>query len=1166
MGVVTCTACGTDNESGRKFCGECGASLALVCPACATPNPPSVKFCGECGTSMTTPDASEGGSPVAERRLVTVLFADLVGFTTATEGRDAEDTRELLTSYFELSRRVIERYGGTVEKFIGDAVMAVWGAPVANEDDPERAVRAALELVEAIPTLDPGLVARAGVLTGEAAVTLGADGQGMVAGDLVNTASRIQSAAEPGQVLVGEATRRATEAAIAFAAAGEHELKGKVQPVSLWQATRVAAPRRGEGRAAGLEAPFVGRASELRLVKDLFHATADERRARVVSVVGVAGIGKSRLSWEFEKYVDGLADEIWWHRGRCLSYGEGVAFWALAEMIRGRAKIVENDDAATSAEKLGAMLELHVPDPDERAWIEPRVLQLLGLSERVAPDREDLFSAWRRLFERLAESGPLVMVVEDIHWADEGLVAFLEYILDWGRHHPIFMLTLARPEVADRHPGFPGTVRSTTTLPLEPLTPEAMDELLTGLVPGLPDDLRAGLREAADGIPLYAVETVRMLRDRGLLTGETIAGDLTSFEVPETLHALIASRLDAVPEEERSLLQDASVLGKTFTRSGLGALSGRPPDEIDSLVTSLIRKELLAIETDPFSPERGQLGFLQALVQRITYETIARRDRRRRHLAAAQFLSTESGIDPDEIAEVIAAHYLDAQEADPAAADSDDVRGEARRWFTRAAERAASLAASREAQRAFVQAADLAGEEVERGRSLARAGEHAVMGGRFDEAAPLLEEAIDILGRAGARTDAARAEVTLAELLLTSNRIEEGVALLERALEAHESEGDEEAIASVSVELGRLLFFEERRDEATGRVERALEIGERLRLMDVVVQGLINKSLLYQRRPQESVGLMRQALLLAEEAGDERGAIRAFMNLSFLLAIAGQNRDAEDVTERGIALARRRGDRSWELALTSNLVSLYFVGGRWDDLGRVIDELPDEGRISASPIHASMMLDLATVALNRGETERAREIASEYAAWEESAHVQVRGVRLWARVIVAQVDGRHDDAVADCIRGLQDPGQTRNAVAVELFLVAGCKSAMELGSAESVAELIALAEAAPLVAGPPLEAQLALQRTRLAVLRQEDEPPYDAAVAAMLGVGDVFSIAAARLEQAEWLAASGRAPEGTPLVAEARATFELLRVPRMLDRVALLEGLAASSLEAALDG
>jgi class 3 adenylate cyclase/tetratricopeptide (TPR) repeat protein len=1157
VGLVTCAACGTDNESGRKFCGECGASLALVCPECATPNPPSVKFCGECGTALTMPAAAgpEAPGPAAERRLVTVLFADLVGFTSATEGRDAEDTRELLTRYFELSRRVIERYGGTPEKFIGDAVMAVWGAPVANEDDAERAVRAALELVESVPTLDDGLAARAGVLTGEAAVTLGADGQGMVAGDLVNTASRIQSTAEPGQVLVGDATRRASEAAIAFADGGEHELKGKTAPVPLWRATQVAAQRRGEGRAGGLEAPFVGRASELRLVKDLFQATADERRARVVSVVGVAGIGKSRLSWEFEKYVDGLAAEVWWHRGRCLAYGEGVAFWALAEMIRGRAKIVENEDAATSAEKVGAMLALHVEDSDERDWIAPRLLQLLGLNDRTAPDREDLFAAWRRFFERLAESGPLVMVVEDLHWADEGLVAFLEYLLDWGRHHPIFVLTLSRPEVGDRHPRFPGSARSATTLPLEPLAPEAMDELLTGLVPGMPDELRAGLRETAEGIPLYAVETVRMLRDRGLLTDGAIVGDLSSFEVPETLHALIASRLDAVPEDERSLLQDASVLGKTFTRAGLVALSGRSADQIDPLVTSLIRKELLTIETDPFSAERGQLGFLQALVQRITYETIARRDRRRRHLAAARFLTTEAGIDPDEIAEVIAAHYLDAHEADPAAADGDDVRGDARLWFTRAAERAASLASTREAQRAFAQAADLAGEDAERGRSLARAGELAWTGGRPEEAIPLLEEAIEILSRAGERVDAARAEVVLGELHMTSNRIEEGVALLERALAVYEGERDERAVASVSVELGRLLFFGGRRDESMRHVERALEIGERLEIPDVVVQGLINKSLLYQRRPYESLGLMRQALALAEESNDERGAMRALMNLSFLLSVAGRVRESETVIERGLVLARRRGDRAWELSLTSNLVSVCSILGRWDEVDRIVDELPDELRNVASTMYASMILDVATIAFHRGDGDLVRELVSEIADWDDSSHVQVRFARLWGQALVAQADGRHADAVRWCVQALNDPGQIRNASSIEAFLVAGSTSAKALASAELLAEVVSLAEATPASVGAPLRAQIALQQARLAALRHEGEPPYTDVIEAFRELEDPYWLAVSQLEHAEWLAAQGRIADAAPLVVEARSTFERLQVSPMLERVARLDDL-----------
>ena len=250
---MVCGRCSGENEPGRKFCGQCGCALAVGCPACGTPNPPTVKFCGECGSALavTTPasmtDQAGSGHQLAERRLVSVLFADLVGFTTASEARDAEDTRELLTRYFDVSRQIIERYGGTLEKFIGDAVMAVWGAPVANEDDAERAVRAALELVSAVPAIDPELAARAGVHTGEAAVTVGAQGQGMVAGDLVNTASRIQSAAEPGMVLVGESTRRASEAAIAYADAGRHELKGKAQPgAALAGAENLGlAPRRG---------------------------------------------------------------------------------------------------------------------------------------------------------------------------------------------------------------------------------------------------------------------------------------------------------------------------------------------------------------------------------------------------------------------------------------------------------------------------------------------------------------------------------------------------------------------------------------------------------------------------------------------------------------------------------------------------------------------------------------------------------------------------------------------------------------------------------------------------------------------------------------------------------------------------------------------------------
>src|SRR5262245_28981932 len=263
----------------------------------------------------------------------------------------------------------------------------------------------------------------------------------MVAGDLVNTASRVQSAADPGSVLVGESTKRASEAAIVYEDAGTHELKGKAEAVKLWRASRVVGSRRGELRSIGLEAPFVGRDREFRLVKDLFHATADDKRASLVAVVGVAGIGKSRLAWEFEKYLDGLVDDVWWHRGRCLAYGEGVTYWALAEMVRMRARIAEGEPAEQALTKLRAAIAEHVDDEEERSWLEPRLAHLLGLAERTAPNREDLFSAWRLFFERLAQTSPTVLVFEDLQWADTALIDFIEYLLEWSRSHPLFVIT-----------------------------------------------------------------------------------------------------------------------------------------------------------------------------------------------------------------------------------------------------------------------------------------------------------------------------------------------------------------------------------------------------------------------------------------------------------------------------------------------------------------------------------------------------------------------------------------------------------------------------------------------------------------------------------------------------------------------------------------------------
>ena len=365
--MAGCSECGHENPPGAKFCARCGSALTLACPSCGTAYGTEDLFCVECGRRLqeqvdpAVVPAAPAVAPVAERRLVTVLFADLVGFTSLSEKRDSEEVRELLSRYFETCRRIVELYRGTVEKFIGDAVMAVWGAPTATEDDAERAVRAALELVTAVQALGeevgvPTLRARAGVLTGEAAVTLGAEGEGMVAGDLVNTASRVQSAAPPGGVFVGEATRRATEQTVVYEHGGSHELPGKAGLIPLWRAMRVVSGTRGTLKAEGLEAPFVGRDRELRLLKELFHASAEQRKAHLVSISGIAGHGKSRLFWEFFKFVDGLPQRTLFHRGRCLAYGEGVTYWALADMVRMRCRIAEDEDPASAITKLQATL------------------------------------------------------------------------------------------------------------------------------------------------------------------------------------------------------------------------------------------------------------------------------------------------------------------------------------------------------------------------------------------------------------------------------------------------------------------------------------------------------------------------------------------------------------------------------------------------------------------------------------------------------------------------------------------------------------------------------------------------------------------------------------------------------------------------------------------
>jgi class 3 adenylate cyclase len=946
--VITCTSCAADNEPGRKFCLNCGQPLAVSCSTCGSANTPGAKFCGECGSALGEADAAaspnaaasagagSSASPTTERRLVSILFADLVGFTTLSESRDAEDVRALLDTYFETCRAVVDRYGGTVEKFIGDAVMAVWGTPTAQEDDAERAVRAALDLVDAVRRVGverdmPDLALRAAVHTGEAVVTIGAAGMGMVAGDLVNTASRLQSVAPPGTVLVGEGTQRAAGNAIVFEAAGDQELKGKTSPVPAFRALRVVAQRGGVGRSEGLEPPFVGRDSELQLIKDFYHATARERGPRLVSVMGQAGIGKSRLAWEFLKYIDGVTEVVYWHQGRSPAYGEGISFWALGEMVRMRIGVGEGADEATTRERLGASLDEFVTDADERRSLEDPLLHLLGIGESRTRERGQLFGAWRTFFERIAEAGPVIMVFEDLQWADDGLLDFMEEMLSWSRGRSIYIITLARPELLDRRPTWGAGQRSFTSLSLAPLDDGEMRTMLNGLVPGLPDAVIEQIVRRAEGIPLYAVETVRTLLNDGRIErdGDSFrpAGDLDVLTVPESLHALIAARIDGLPASERTLVQDASVLGLSFGVPALSSITRANPDEIDAMLQHLNRREILVRDDDPRSPERGQYRFVQGLLREVAYATLARDDRRARHLAAARYYEA---LGDDELSGVLAQHYVDAYEAHPGGPEGAAVAAQARVALRAAAQRALELGSARRAHSYLASALTIAAEPTEELELLAAAFDAAENAGMLDTAVQLGERVTRLAADLGDDATRRRGLARLGNVLLEGQH-ERAFGLLEEAMAEPGLEPKDPGYLELATALAKCEMRRIHPERSVELADRVLPVAaasgnDELTLDLLITRGVAISGL---NRILESISILTGALDVARRLGLADAATRAATNLGFVLApdvpaaaFAVSRAGLEDASRAGIVGAIRY--------LLGNAVDGAIDVGEWD--------------------------------------------------------------------------------------------------------------------------------------------------------------------------------------------------------------------------------------------
>ena len=948
---MACSTCGAVPQGTEKFCLNCGTRLADACPNCGAPTQAGARFCGECGTQLggdrtvepvpvETPvgpaaGAKSGGS---ERRLVSVLFADLVDFTTLSEDMDPEATRDLLTRYFEAARETVARYGGTLEKFIGDAVMAVWGTPTTHEDDAERAVRAALDLVETVPGVGSAagletLAARAAVVTGEAAVTVGAEGQGMVAGDLVNTASRLQGAAEPGSVLVGQGTRDAANVAIAFEPAGDRKLKGKSLDVPAWRALRVIARVGGAGRYEGLEPPFEGRDDELRLLKDLFHASSRERKARLVTLIGQAGTGKSRLIREFEKYTDGMVEDTYWHTGRSPSYGEGITFWALGEMVRKRAGLAETDDERTTRERISSTVEEFVPDESERKWIEPALLQLLGLEEGRSGQREELFAAWRTFFERIAAKGPTVLVFEDLEFADAGLLDFIDHLVEWSRGHPIFVIAPTRPELLERRPGWGAGQRNFAAIGLEPLTDQAMRSLLEGVVPGLPDTAIRAILSRAEGVPLYAVETVRMLLNTGRLAGEDgryrVVGDVTELEIPNTLRALIAARLDALDAADRSVLQDAAVLGQTFALDALVGTTGESAAALEPRLRSLVRREVLVLDVDPRSPERGQYGFVQGLVREVAYSTLSKRDRKSRHLAAARYFES---LGDEEIAGALAMHYFDAWRASAGGSEGDTLAAQARIALRAAADRAARLHSYGQALAFLEHGLSVTDDRVERAEMMEHAGAAAAAGADDPLAKRYWNEAIETYRAVGDDDATARTTAALGLVIGLGGAMDEAIALLSEAYQRLGDQQDKPGVVRLTNALARVYALS--RVNAALAVEladRAIVSAERLDLVDLIADAIITKgvSVGVSSRTREALILLAGALALAEARGMGIAELRARINIS-QYAISDDPRYAYDIARVGVERAQRLGERNREATLAGNACFAALVTGDWD--------------------------------------------------------------------------------------------------------------------------------------------------------------------------------------------------------------------------------------------
>ncbi|HEX5951311.1 MAG TPA: adenylate/guanylate cyclase domain-containing protein [Actinomycetota bacterium] len=1018
--------------------------MARVCTSCGTENPDQARFCFACATPLV-----ESAPARKERKFATALFADVVGSTALAEREDPEVVQSLIGRTFERAATEIERHGGLLEKFIGDAILAVFGVPTAHEDDPERAVRAALAVREVLDDLNRGFAAegrpelamRIGIEAGEVLVDLErAEGprHGMLTGDAVNTAARLQQASEPGQIVVGSTVHDATAERIEYRALPPLELKGKTEPVPAWGVQRVRAGPRGERAPLRLEARMVGRDEELATLERALARVRTESRPALVTVIGPAGIGKSRLAFEFLWAIEHLPEPVSVRKGRCLSYGN-VSYSALAEAVKAECGVLDDDPPEAVVSKTAAAVERLFGDRE----LTPHVEALIGSGREHSFGREDLFDAWRRVLERMASRSPLVLVLEDLHWADDGLLDFVQHVTEWA-HGPILLLALSRPEMLEHRPGW-GEGRRASTIALDPLTPQETQVMLQDLLATrLPAELTRIVLERGEGNPLFGEEIVRMLIDRGAIrateaAGWELVGSVDEIEVPRSIQALVAARLDALPGEEKTILQDAAVVGRTFWAGALGRLSSLSDERVRDALGELQMKELVLAREPPSLSGELEFSFRHVVIRDVAYDSLPKALRAEKHVATARWAEEQAGHRREEIAELLATHHLQAlhwlDELGETNGRRRDAERDGYRWARAAGERAQRLWQQREAVRWFRAALDIAPRIGGGDEELAPLWESYAVASEGVEPYPEMirawEESLARYERVAAEADAGRVEAQIAHAALWAGRFDTAGSRAASAVQRLEPLGEGPALAFALFALGRYELELDRIDRAEPLLRRARDIAGRVG--DLAAEANATVSLgwtLHARgRGEETVRLFDEALEAARQAGDLSLILDTLEAvLSGAIEVSGDYPRAEALSRESIELAGRAGNLGKLSRAHLNLGYLLRELGRVDEA----DVSLEAARASAVAVGDQLVAGYshairALGSCARGELDDAEQSLGEFRAILEGERIDFVMFREELETLIAgQValgrgrDERAADILVEGSRGLTD--------------------------------------------------------------------------------------------------------------------------------------------------